>query len=116
MIGDNKDKSCLSNLLKTFDDILDILDEGAPVDLLYFDFSEAFDTDPHFRLLSKLEGFGVKGKVLDVSKDFLTDRTMGVCVEGQWSEVKYVIFGVPRRVQFLALSYSFYWLMNCLTL
>ena len=36
--------------------------------------------------LSKLEGFGVKGKVLDVTKDFLTDRTMRVCVEGQWSE------------------------------
>ena len=32
-----KGKSCLSNLLETFDDILDILDEGAhaPVDLLY---------------------------------------------------------------------------------
>ena len=34
----NKGKSCLSNLLETFDDILDILDEDAPVDLLYFDF------------------------------------------------------------------------------
>ena len=67
-----KGKSCLSNLLETFDDILDILDEGAPVDLLYFDFSKAFDTVPHFRLLSKLEGFGVKGKVLNVIKDFLT--------------------------------------------
>ena len=85
-----KGKSCLSNLLETFDDILDILDEGAPVDLLYFDFSKAFDTVPHFRLLSKLEGFGVKGKVLNVIKDFLTDRTMRVCVEGQWSEVKLI--------------------------
>jgi len=91
-----KGKSCLSNLLETFDNILDILDEGAPVDLLYFDFSKAFDTVPHFRLLSKLEGFGVKGKVLDVIKDFLTDRTMRVCVEGQWSEVKHVLSGVPQ--------------------
>ena len=91
-----KGKSCLSNLLETFDAILDILDEGAPVDLLYFDFSKAFDSVPHFRLLSKLEGFGVKGKVLDVVKDFLTDRTMRVCVEGQWSEVKHVLSGVPQ--------------------
>ena len=91
-----KGKSCLSNLLETFDAILDILDEGAPVDLFYFDFSKAFDTVPHFRLLSKLEGFGVKGKVLDVIKDFLTDRTMRVCVEGQWSEVKHVLSGVPQ--------------------
>ena len=41
-----------------------------------------------------MEGFGVKGKVLDVIKDFLTDRTMRVCVEGQWSEIKHVLSGV----------------------
>ena len=63
---------------------------------MYFDFSKAFDTVPHFRLLSKLEGCWVKGKVLDVIKDFLTDRTMRVCVEGQWSEVKHVLSGVPQ--------------------
>ncbi|KAL5265305.1 hypothetical protein ACHWQZ_G006143 [Mnemiopsis leidyi] len=91
-----KGKSCLSNLLETFDNILDLLDEGVPVDLLYFDFSKAFDTVPHFRLLSKLEGFGIKGKVLEIIKDFLTERTMRVCVEGQWSEVKHVLSGVPQ--------------------
>ena len=52
------------------------------------------DTVPHFRLLSKLEGFGVKGKVLNVIKDFLTDMAMRVCVERQWSEIKHVLFGV----------------------
>ncbi|KAL5265725.1 hypothetical protein ACHWQZ_G006437 [Mnemiopsis leidyi] len=91
-----KGKSCLSNLLETFDNILDFFDEGVPVDLLYFDFSKAFDTVPHFRLLSKLEGFGIKGKVLEIIKDFLTERTMRVCVEGQWSEVKHVLSGVPQ--------------------
>ncbi|KAL5254842.1 hypothetical protein ACHWQZ_G014322 [Mnemiopsis leidyi] len=91
-----KGKSCLSNLLETFDNILNLLDEGVPVDLLYFDFSKAFDTVPHFRLLSKLEGFGIKGKVLEIIKDFLTERTMRVCVEGQWSEVKHVLSGVPQ--------------------
>ncbi|KAL5258599.1 hypothetical protein ACHWQZ_G009170 [Mnemiopsis leidyi] len=91
-----KGKSCLSNLLETFDNILNLLDEGVPVDLLYFDFSKAFDTVPHFRLLSKLEGFGIKGKVLEIIKDFLTERTMRVCVEGQWSDVKHVLSGVPQ--------------------
>ncbi|KAL5266962.1 hypothetical protein ACHWQZ_G004116 [Mnemiopsis leidyi] len=91
-----KGKSCLSNLLETFDNILNLLDEGVPVDLLFFDFSKAFDTVPHFRLLSKLEGFGIKGKVLEIIKDFLTERTMRVCVEGQWSEVKHVLSGVPQ--------------------
>ena len=77
-----KGKSCLSNLLETFDNFLDLLDEGVPVDLLKFDFSKAFDTVPHFRLSSKLEGFGMKGKVLEIIKDYLTERTMRVCVKG----------------------------------
>ena len=55
-------KSCLTNLLETFDSIFDILGDGAPVDILYFDFSEAFDRVPHFRLLSKLENMGIRGK------------------------------------------------------
>ena len=45
----------ISNLLEVFDDILDILDKDASVDILQFDFSKAFDTVTHFRLLSKLE-------------------------------------------------------------
>lgn len=91
-----KGRSCLSNLLETYDAILDILDEGAPVDVLLFDFKKAFDSVPHFRLLSKLEGLGIKGKVLDVIRDFLTDRTMQVSVEGQWSTIKHVLSGVPQ--------------------
>ena len=43
-----------------------------------------------------------KGKV--VIKDFLTDSTMRVCVEGQWSEVKRVLFGVPQVALTIALS------------
>jgi hypothetical protein len=89
-------KSCLSNLLETVDTILDILDSGAPVDLLYFDFSKAFDTVPHFRLLSKLESLGITGKVLEVIRDFISNRTMRVSVNGECSKIKQVLSGVPQ--------------------
>ena len=89
-------KSCLSNLLETFDSIFELISEGAPVDLFYFDFSKAFDTVPHYRLLSKLENLGIKGNILEVVRDFLTNRTMTVCVEGEKSEVKCVWSGVPQ--------------------
>ena len=61
-----KDKSCLTNLLETMDCIISILESGAPVDLIYLDFSKAFARVPHFRLLSKLENLGLKGKLLNV--------------------------------------------------
>ena len=91
-----KGKSCLSNLLETFDDILELLEQGLPVDLFYFDFSKAFDTVPHHRLLSKLENFGITGNVLEVIKDFLTDRTINVQVEGKLSGIRKVLSGVPQ--------------------
>ena len=89
-------KSCLSNLLETFDSILELIEKGAPVDLFYFDFSKAFDTVPHYRLLSKLENFGIQGKILDVIRDFLSNRTISVQVEGRYSDIRNVLSGFPQ--------------------
>ena len=89
-------KSCLSNLLEMFDNILELLEQGLPVDLFYFDFSKAFDTVPHYRLISKLESFGITGKVLDVIRDFLSDRTIRVQVERRYSVIRNVLSGVPQ--------------------
>ena len=70
-----KSKSCLTNLLETMDSILEILDQGSPVDILYFAFKKAFDRVPHNRLLLKLKCLGIEGKLLNTIKDFLTNRT-----------------------------------------
>ena len=89
-------KSCASNLLETVDLILELLSEGMPVDLLYFDFRKAFDTVPHYRLLTKLRNYGITGKCLDIIQNFLSDRTMTVLVGGNKSETKCVTSGVPQ--------------------
>ena len=60
------------------DTIIDMMDEGLPVDILYFDFRKAFDTVPHHRLLVKLENIGITGETLEIIKDFLSD--LGRCV------------------------------------
>ena len=91
-----KHKSCLTNLLETFDSIIDLIDEGVPVDVLYFDFRKAFDRVPHNRLLLKLENLGISGKVLNVIKDFLRDRSFRVSVEGNLSSLKNVLSGIPQ--------------------
>ena len=89
-------KSCLTNLLETFDTIMRILEEGDAVDVLYFDFQKAFDTVPHYRLITKLEKLGIKGKLLELIRDFLSDRSMKVYVDGQFSTIKKVLSGVPQ--------------------
>ena len=80
-----KGKSCLTNLLETVDCVIVLLDEGAPVDILYFDFKKAFDRVPHKRLIYKLKCMGIQGKVLNVISDFLMNRLFRVCVEGNFS-------------------------------
>ena len=47
-------KGLLTNLLEFFNGVTLDLDEGSPVDLLYLDFSKAFDKVPHGRLIEKL--------------------------------------------------------------
>ena len=70
--------------------------DGALVYILYSDFSKAFDRVPQFRLLSKLENMGIRGKLLGVIRDFLTNRTLKVFVNGKYSETKNVLSGVPQ--------------------
>ena len=94
--GFMKNKSCLSNLLETFDSIINLLEEGASVDIFYFDFKKAFDRVPHNRLIYKLKCLGIDGNLLDVIKDFLTGRTLRVSVEGKLSSIKDVLSGIPQ--------------------
>ena len=89
-------RSCTSNLLESLDCILDMVDEGIPVDILMFDFRKAFDTVPHHRLLVKLESFGIVGSTLEIIKDFLSDRSMRVGVGDSFSELCYILSGVPQ--------------------
>ena len=54
-----KGRSCLTNLLLFLEKVTGIIDEGYPVDIMYLDFSKAFDKVPHRRLLLKLEAHGI---------------------------------------------------------
>ena len=78
--GFTRGRSCLSNLLETIDVVNDLLAEGGCADILYFDFSKAFDSVPHHRLLIKLKGFGIPDYILDILEDFLVGRSMRVKV------------------------------------
>ena len=72
------------------------LDKGIPTDSIYLDFSKAFDTVPHQRLLIKLEGYGISDHVLNWIRDFLTNRSQQISVNGAKSSSAPVTSGVPQ--------------------
>ena len=73
------------------------MDEGGGVDIIYLDYSEAFDCVPHKRLLSKLESYGVHEKVWTWVKDFLIGRRRQVSVGDAESDWTSVSSGVLQR-------------------
>jgi ribonuclease P/MRP protein subunit RPP40 len=72
------------------------LDDGKSFDCIYFDFSKAFDTVPHARLIKKLISYGIDGKMLSWVKSFLNNRKQRVVVNKDMSEWSEVTSGVPQ--------------------
>ena len=91
-------KSCLTNLLATFEDWTATLDEGYGLDIIYYKktIRREFDTVPHCRLIKKLEAYGIQGKVARWVEAFLSARTQRVVLNGSKSEWALVLSGVRQ--------------------
>ena len=91
-----KSKSCLTNLLCFFEEITKWVDEGSPVDIIYLDFQKAFDKLPHQRLILKLKSHCIGISIINWIEQWLTDRRQRVVVDGEVSNWKPVLSGVPQ--------------------
>ena len=91
-----KHKSTQSNLLESFNDWTKGLDEGVGLDVVFLDYSKAFDTVPFKRMLLKLKSYGLGGQVLSWIQDFLSARTLQVWVGDSCSSPGNVKSGVPQ--------------------
>ncbi|KAI8486093.1 hypothetical protein Bbelb_361930 [Branchiostoma belcheri] len=94
--GFRKGLSCESQLLLTVQDLAKSIDQNQQVDAAVLDFSKAFDTVPHERLLCKLEYYGISGSLLSWLRAFLTERTQCVVFDGGTSKTVKVTSGVPQ--------------------
>jgi hypothetical protein len=70
--------------------------EKTQVDVQILDFSKAFDTVAHQRLLVKLRYYGVRGNTERWIASWLTNRRQQVVVDGEASEPVLVTSGVPQ--------------------
>ena len=64
-------KSCTTQLLTVYDEIGKYLDEGKQTDMIFLDFSKAFDSVDHNMLIHKLHKLGFWGKLLLWISDYL---------------------------------------------
>ena len=91
-----KARSCLTNMLCFLEEITKWIDVGSPVAIIYLDFQIAFDKVPHQRLLLKLKAHGIGDSITDWIEQWLTDRRQRVVVDGEVSNGKSVLSGVPQ--------------------
>lgn len=67
------------------------------IDVIYLDFSKAFDRVSHIKLLFELEFLGVKGSLLAWFRSYLTGRRHKVVIDNESSDFLLVTSGVPQK-------------------
>ena len=91
-----KGRSCLTSLVEFFENVTKHIDEGKAVDVVYMDFSKAFDKVPHARLLEKVRGHGIQGAAALWIQNWLAQRRQRVVIDGSFSKWRSVTSGVPQ--------------------
>ena len=84
-----------TQLLRVIDIFAKSLENNIQTDAISLDFSRAFDTVPHQKLLMKMNFYGIR-KILPWIEDFLTGRMQSVVIDGVKSRFVNVISGIPQ--------------------
>ena len=72
----------MTNLISFYDKVTHLVDEGKAVDVVYLDFSKAFDAVSHGILLQKLAARGLDRYALGWGRKWLEGRAQRVVVNG----------------------------------
>lgn len=90
-------RSTATNLLSFSEALIESIDSNKQFDVLYTDFSKAFDKIPHSILIEKLAKYGISGPLLKWLESYLTKREFYVVVNGFRSTSNYgMTSGAPQ--------------------
>ncbi len=94
--GFRRNRSTEQAIIQLTDFVSYNLDSHKCVFGMFYDVSKAFDSLDHNVLLHKLQCYGIRGKVLDWIKSYLSDRMQYVVNNGKVSLLNHVSHGVPQ--------------------
>lgn len=95
--GFRRGQSIKTAVLRVYDDLGNIVDKKGSGILLLLDFSKAFDTIPHGKLLDKLESqFGFSNSAVSLMESYLSGRRQTVFCGERHSISAVVSSGVPQ--------------------
>ncbi|KAJ7416493.1 RNA-directed DNA polymerase from mobile element jockey-like protein [Willisornis vidua] len=89
-------RSCLTNLISFYDQVTHLVDDGKAVDVVYLDFSKAFDIVSHNIMLEKLSAHGLDQCTLCWVKSWLEGWAQRLLVNRAASSWRLVTSGVPQ--------------------
>ena len=88
-------RSCETHLIQTIQDLAKSVSDKRQIYMAILDFSKAFDTVSHSKLLYKTNFYGIQNSTLEWITTWLTGRTQ-VVLNGESSSEVRVKSGVPQ--------------------
>ena len=89
-------RSTTTQLLSCLKDWMDNFDQSIDTNVVYTDFSKAFDKVSHEKLVQILSSYGIKGSILTWIKNFLVNRQQMVHINTSSSRKVQITSGVPQ--------------------
>ena len=83
-------------MLESLNDWTESYDNREETDIIYMDFSKAFDSVAHQRLLFKMAHYGINGYIKNWIDAFLTNRRQRVILRNGVSGCNKVVSEVPQ--------------------